>query len=31
MGTVVDQNPEPGERHRRAEPVMIYVQHLRDP
>jgi hypothetical protein len=31
MGTVVDQNPEPGKRHRRAEPVMIYVQHLRDP
>jgi hypothetical protein len=31
MGTVVDQNPEPGKRHRRAEPVMISVQHLRDP
>jgi hypothetical protein len=31
MGTVVDQNPEPGTRHRRAEPVTVYVQHLRDP
>jgi hypothetical protein len=31
MGTVVDQDPEPGKRHRRAEPVTIYVQHLRDP
>ena len=31
MGTVVDQDPEPGTRHRRAEPVMVYVQHLRDP
>jgi PASTA domain-containing protein len=31
MGTVVDQDPEPGTRHRRAEPVTVYVQHLRDP
>ena len=31
MGTVVEQNPEPGTRHRRAEPVTVYVQHLRDP
>jgi hypothetical protein len=31
MGTVVDQSPEPGTRHRRAEPVTVYVQHLRDP
>ena len=31
MGTVVDQDPEPGTRHRRAKPVRIYVQHLRDP
>ena len=31
MGTVVDQDPEPGTRHRRVEPVRIYVQHLRDP
>jgi hypothetical protein len=31
MGTVVHQkNPEPGTRHRRAEPVTVYVQHLRD-
>jgi hypothetical protein len=30
MGTVVEQNPEPGTRHRRAEPVTVYVQHLRD-
>jgi beta-lactam-binding protein with PASTA domain len=30
MGTVVDQNPEPGTRHRRAEPVIVYVQHLLD-
>ncbi len=25
MGTVVEQNPEPGTRHRRAEPVAVYV------
>lgn len=31
MGTVVDQKPDPGTRHRRAEPVTVYVQHLRDP
>lgn len=31
MGMVVDQNPEPGTRHRRTEPVTVYVQHLRDP
>jgi hypothetical protein len=31
MGRVVDQSPEPGTRHRRAEPVTVYVQHLRDP
>jgi hypothetical protein len=30
MGTVVDQDPEPGTRHRRAKPVMVFVQHLRD-
>jgi len=30
MGTVVDQVPEPGTRHRRAKPVMVFVQHLRD-
>jgi beta-lactam-binding protein with PASTA domain len=31
MGTVVEQNPEPGTRHRRTEPVTVYVRHLRDP
>ena len=31
MGTVVDQDPEPGTRHRRVKPVKVYVQHLRDP
>jgi hypothetical protein len=30
MGTVVDRNPEPGTRHRRADPVTVCVQHLRD-
>jgi PASTA domain len=30
MGTVVDQDPVPGTHHRRAVPVKVYVQHLRD-
>jgi PASTA domain len=30
MGTVVDQDPDAGTRHRRAKPVMVFVQHLRD-
>ena len=30
MGTVVDQVPAPGTRHRRAKPVIAFVQHLRD-
>jgi hypothetical protein len=30
MGMVVDQDPEPGTRHRRVEPVKVFVQHLRD-
>jgi hypothetical protein len=31
MGTVVNQNPEPGTRHRRAEPATVFVRHLLDP
>jgi hypothetical protein len=30
MGTVVDQDPEPGARQRRAKPVKVFVEHLRD-
>jgi beta-lactam-binding protein with PASTA domain len=30
MGTVVDQDPEPGTRHRRVKPVIVVVQHLPD-